>query len=318
MSRMLEALKRIEAKQSRQRPAKKKKLPQDNRTLSDSATPSVTPESASPSYTMASCAIQSPPPIPSVSDISTDLPSSPIHIQEPICRPDNAETVIPDSLTIEKTLAQVESAMASALSTEEPDVYDEMAQYIMAQITPGQSATLLFTSPTDGAGKTETLFSLSKTLIKHIHEEVLVVDANFYHPDFTRLLGNAFSFALEDILSNPGIWQNAVLPTSLARLSMLPNKGGWQSREKTFNARDWGRLLEQFKTRYKLVLIDASSLAYAQTASIVTQCDGVYLVVRLGYTTPSAVSDAVGVIEQVGGRLLGSIAVGEQLGNDEF
>ena len=69
-------------------------------------------------------------------------------------------------------------------------------------------------------------------------------------------------------------------------------------------------VLEKLKKRYQLVLINAPSLADAHTAAMIPHCDGVYLVIRLGYTTPYDVREALRVIQQSGGRLLGSIAVG--------
>ena len=70
------------------------------------------------------------------------------------------------------------------------------------------------------------------------------------------------------------------------------------------------RSLEELKKRYQLVLIDGLALTNARTAAMIAQCDGVYLVIRLGYATPYDVNEAMRVIRQCGGRLLGSVAVG--------
>lgn len=198
-------------------------------------------------------------------------------VQEPISRGPIVESAMPaapaapDSSAIENSLAQAESAVISALATEvlateEPDIYEEMAQYILTQLSPDRSAALLFTSPRDGTEQTETLLSLSKTLVNHFDGKALLLDA-------------------------------------------LPSENGMRNEKNPCLPGNWGHLLEQLKTQYQMVLIDAPSLADAQTAAMLSQCDGVYLMIRLGYTTPYDVRQAVSVIQNAGGRLLGSIAV---------
>jgi hypothetical protein len=189
-------------------------------------------------------------------------------VKESIAGPLTVQYGVSDSLAIDETLARAESAVTSALMPEEPDVYEEMSQYILTQLTPGRPAALLFTSPGRGAGQTEMLFSLSKKLGNHLGGEVFVLDA----------------------LSDKDKMQNG----EISRISD-----------------DWGYSLEKLKTRYQLVLIDAPSLTNAQTPAMISRCDGVYLLVRLGYATPYDVCESVGVIQQSGGRLLGCIALGD-------
>jgi hypothetical protein len=67
---------------------------------------------------------------------------------------------------------------------------------------------------------------------------------------------------------------------------------------------------EDLREGWSLVLVDTPSLVHAEVAPMVQRCDGVYLVVRLGYTARRAVAEAAHVIRINGGRLLGCIAVG--------
>ena len=194
------------------------------------------------------------------------LHPSPMVVQEPVSSPLTVQYAISDSLTIDETLARAESAVASVLQPEDPDIYEDMAQYILTQLS-GRPAALLFTSPRDDTGQTEMLHSLSKMLENHRQGQVYVLDA-------------------------------------------LPHESKLQN-EKTPDITDRrDHVLEKLKKRYPLVLIDAPSLADFHTAAMIPRCDGVYLVIRLGYTTPYDVREALRVIRQSGGRLLGSIAVG--------
>ena len=66
-----------------------------------------------------------------------------------------------------------------------------------------------------------------------------------------------------------------------------------------------GRLLAELRNHYRLVLVDAASLLYAETAPLAASCDATYLVVRLGSTTRRAVAAAATAIRQCQGRLRG-------------
>ena len=266
MSRMLEALRQIESKQSRPQPPANKSPVKDRPTKCAPVQTLARVETeqaitASDLYDTQLTELH-----PLIQEELNELLASSLLVGEPIISPPITQTVTSDCFTVEKTLARAETAAASAISPEEPDIYGVMAQYILAKITPGRSAALLFTSPGDCAEKTESLLAISKTLGNILQREVFVLDA-------------------------------------------LPDKSGMRCEKIPYISGGWGHLIEELKTQYQLVLIDAPSLAHAQTAAMISQCDGVYLVIRLGYTTPYDVRGAVRVIEQVGGRLFGSIAV---------
>ncbi len=311
MSRMLDALKRIEAKQAQRRPpivnspdaSKQTPLtPPDALTTVEAVAPAIVEAPAESELNRLEILIQE--------ELKT-WQTVPVLAEEIAYSPPLPDEIESDSSFVEESLAQAELALAATLLSEDGDVYGEMAQYIKSQLAPGRPAVLLLTSPADGEGQTETLYSLAKTLVYQQFGEILLMDANFQHPGLSHIWGKAFSLGLQEVLSGATEWQKAVQKTDTPHLSILPNKGARRCEGKPSNARDWACLLEQLKTRYQLVLIDAPSLADEETAAIISQCDGIYLVIRLGYTTPQLVHDAVELIQEAGGRLLGSIAVGD-------
>jgi len=265
MTRMLEALKQIEVKRPPPQPRTNKPPVEDSPAPRVSVQTSARIESETPDT------IEDPYDAelhPVIQEELDRLRSSPVLAKEPSAGPLTLQDAISDSSSIDEALARAESAVTSALIPEEPDIYEEMSQYILTQLTPGLPAALLFTSPGGGAGQTETLHSLSKTIGNHLNGEVFVLDA-------------------------------------------LPDKDKMQNEKIPRISGNWDYSLEKLKTRYQLVLIDAPSLTNAQTSAMISSCEGVYLLVRLGYTTPYDVCESVRVIQQSGGRLLGCIAVGD-------
>jgi hypothetical protein len=266
MSRMLDALKQIEVMRSRPQPRANQPLADDRPEASVFVQELSKGESATENPAEDQCDVDLAGLHPIIQEELNELLPSPLLVQEPDSNRLTVQYAISDTLTIDETLARAEKAVATILQPEAPDIYEDMAQYILTQLS-GRPAALLFTSPSDGTGQTEMLSSLSKILAKHRQGQVYVLDA-------------------------------------------LPHQSNLQNGKTPDIAERRDHVLEKLIKRYQLVLIDAPSLADIHTAAMIPHCDGVYLVIRLGYTTPYGVREALRVIRQSGGRLLGSIAVG--------
>ena len=174
-----------------------------------------------------------------------------------------------------------------------------------ARFPQGRSQVLLFTSPGDGHGKTTTLARLLPHVARSFSGSVLVIDANTRNPDMARRLEVAATWRLTDVLAGATHWMNAVRPTALPRVSLLP--GGTSTARPNTDAA--AGLLRELAGHYDLVLVDATSLAHDGAAQLAAACDGTCLVVRLGEAGRRTVRDAVRVLSSAGGRLLGCIAI---------
>ncbi len=177
-----------------------------------------------------------------------------------------------DGFVAEQTLAADDGiGVSPAVSAADP--YAALAESIVAQwAAPGgenaatASAVLLFTSAGEGEGKSTTLARLAPELQRRVSGEVLVVDGSLR-------------------AAAPAARQNI-------HLSGRPIEA-----------------LAGLRKRCRLVLVDAPSLRFSETAPLAACCDGTYLVVQLGATTRRALADAVAVIERNQGRLAGCVVV---------
>lgn len=188
--------------------------------------------------------------------------------------------------------------------------YGELAGAILSQFPEGRPAALMFTSPGDGEGKTGTLVALAAALVERTRGEVLVVDGNLHKPALAGRLGVQSTRGLADVLMGTANWRQVVRSTVVPRLSVLPgvkfSTPGGRPPER-LNLRP---LLKEVGSEYRLVLIDTASLTHREVAPMARYCDGTYLVVRLGHTTRRAIGEAARVIENCGGRVLGSVVIG--------
>lgn len=191
------------------------------------------------------------------------------------------------------------------LDDEQKGPYRELAVGLLAQ----RAATILFTSPGDGEGKTSTLASLAVVLAEMGEEEIAAVDANLRSPALGNRLGIWAARGLVDVLADGADWRELVRRTSVPRLSVLPAGQLPSDHDSPPTGSKLASVLDALRTRYRVVLIDAPSLAHPEVAPWSRLCDGTYLVVQLGQTGRRAARRAVRLIERCGGRVLGSVLV---------
>jgi Mrp family chromosome partitioning ATPase len=221
-----------------------------------------------------------------------------------------------DGQSLDAEIDDIEALLSEAgLEDPEPPVIEPLnpgpgaaaAEAIIRQLPEGRSQVLLFTSPTDGQGKTTTLARLAPRLAQAMHGSVLVVDANFRNPDMARWLAVAPAWRLPDVLSGTADWAAAVQSTTDPHVSLLPGGTDEQGRSPTIQR--MGQLLRELARHYALVLVDGSSLVHREAAQLSAVCDATYLIVRLGDVTPRLLREAAEVIDGNWGRLLGCIAI---------
>lgn len=172
----------------------------------------------------------------------------------------------------------------------------ETAEAIYRRLQSSGSTILALTSPGDGDGKTNLMVGMAPELAKRAGG-LLAIDADSLKPDLS----------LRVILPERNLTtasNSLIYPTNRSELSLLPNMGGGCSSNWD---REW---FDDLRDRWKLVLLDTPSLEHAEPSPLMRYCDGVYLVVRLGYTARRAVAESVRAIRARGSRLLGSITIG--------
>lgn len=189
------------------------------------------------------------------------------------------------------------------------DVYAALAERIIASGVTGASRVLMFTSPEDGAGKTDVLIHLAESLADRATGGLLVIDANLRRPDLTTRLGIEAPWGFADVVRGVASWRQAVRPVGAGLWSVLPSRPLSASTVRMPEAFRLDAAAPELRDHFALILLDAPSLAYPEAAAFSRHCDGTYLLVRLGHTTCRAAATAVRVLQRSGGRLLGTVVL---------
>jgi tyrosine-protein kinase Etk/Wzc len=188
--------------------------------------------------------------------------------------------------------------------------YQDLAGRILAELAASLPRAVAFTSPTDGPETAAVLSRLAPVLAEQVDGGVLVLDADCHRPRLAAELGADPSPGLSEVLAGGTNWSDAVRPTAVPRLYVLPGGPIALAEGPPVEQADLDRLLRDLLRHYALVLVATSSLGHAEARAVAGACQGVYLVARLAEVTRPAVRQAAHLIQQCSARLLGCVAVG--------
>lgn len=168
------------------------------------------------------------------------------------------------------------------------------------------------TSAEPHTGKTTIAFQLARSTAL-VGKRVLLVDADLYRAALSKQYDAGDRGGLMRSLES-GDWAPEVIPDeSISTLSILP-VGSCRSDEQAellANGR-LKRLVDEWRTRYDLVVIDSPPLLGTADALILSGAvDGTIMIVRERHCRVRAVRSAMDAIGSAGGRLLGTVVIGD-------
>jgi capsular exopolysaccharide synthesis family protein len=178
-------------------------------------------------------------------------------------------------------------------------------------------SSVLLTSPTRGDGKTTVAANLARALAED-GRSVIAVDADLRRPQLAKRLGvgDQVNFGLDTVLIERRGLHEALVNVEVegGRLRVLP--GGAPPNPAVLLGSDRMRsLLAQLREEADMVVIDTPPLlAVSDAIPLQEQVSGTVLIARMDHTSRDGLRKASNYISTAGGRLLGFVATGVQLG----
>lgn len=314
MSRMLDALKQVDAKSTAADAAPSAAQPSDARPAGDRAVPNATGEPAQRVDTLlqeleqraAALAREKPTP-PIVESNAAQAPAQQATVAPAVEEAPSVLPFAPASLDASSDwLAGVAGAdlrPGSRLGGQ----YRRLRDRILSQVPRGVPVALLFTSPDREAGTTTTVIHLACVLAEVTAGDTLIVDANLRNPELAARLNIDAEFGLGDVLADRVAWQQSVVRIAPGRVHVLGGGGAGHSVEMPAEPERLARLVADFKRRYRVVLIDAGTFDSDSVACWSGMCDGTYLLLELSSTPPEAAARSIDRVRAAGGKTLGCV-----------
>jgi non-specific protein-tyrosine kinase len=165
--------------------------------------------------------------------------------------------------------------------------------------------SLLITSPSRGDGKTDVAANLAVVLAR-AGKLVILIDANLRRPQAGSLFGVSDHSGLAHLLDSDGLPEPVAVP-SVPGLFVLPAGGTAPNSSEILGSQRMYRLIQEYKARADVVLVDSPPLWYSDALALAPQVDGVLLVVSSGTTGRENTINAVESLRLVGARIIGTV-----------
>jgi exopolysaccharide transport family protein len=168
---------------------------------------------------------------------------------------------------------------------------------------------ILITSALPGEGKSTIAVNLARAAAL-CGDRVLLIDADLRRPSVASNLGFAPAPGLADVLAGEADLHRAVQRDSLSPMHLLAGDTAVSGAEAMalLSSRDLTTLIATARSTYDLVLLDSAPLLpVADPRVLVSQVDGVALVVASELTTKSAVRAALQETPGIETKILGSV-----------
>jgi non-specific protein-tyrosine kinase len=168
-----------------------------------------------------------------------------------------------------------------------------------------QLSSVLITSPSRGDGKSDIAANLAVTFAR-AGKRVILIDANLRRPQIAPLFNISDQHGLSGLLDTNSAPELVPVP-AIAGLSILPAGGTAANSSEILGSQQMYDLIQAYKARADVVLIDSPPLWYSDALALAPQVDGVLLAVSKDMTGRENTINAVESLRLVGARLIGTV-----------
>lgn len=167
---------------------------------------------------------------------------------------------------------------------------------------------LLFTGAGAGEGTSTVAAQVALAFAQMDVGSVLFLDANLHAPSAHTTFQVPQFPGFTDLIEEQATLDDAIHPTELGRLYVLPVGSSVVNALALFPAVECAALLRTLAQRFRLIVIDSAPvLQRADTTLLVTYTDGVVLVIAAGERRHAEVLEIQRLLEGVKARLLGVV-----------
>lgn len=173
-----------------------------------------------------------------------------------------------------------------------------------------QSKVIVVTSSLQSEGKSTTAVNLAISYAM-TDRKVLIVDCDLRRPKLARLLGINSKAGLSNLLMNPKLKEEAILPTGTPGLDVLLSGDIPPNPSELLSSSRMQRLIAELREEYDFVILDSPPINMVTDAVVLApQSDGVLFLVRANHSERGAVIHAVEQLEYAKAKILGFVLNG--------
>ncbi len=179
--------------------------------------------------------------------------------------------------------------------------YRILRTHILASAKNNGGRVFLVSSAIHGEGKTLTAINLALSIVKGLHETVLLIDADMRKPTLSHMLGLKEDMkGLAEYLTFGGDLANFFIKTRIPKLNIIASGLPPDNPSELIDSQYMADLIKEVKKRYdnRYIIIDSPPLINVTDSIILSSlADGVVVVVKASSTQREIVNDAIEKIE---------------------
>lgn len=222
-----------------------------------------------------------------------------------------ARHIFDDTVTSADTLAErVNLPLLGAVPAAEkltPEIFAPMASSLLLGSAGGLPRSILVTSAQEGEGKSSTLHSLARALVR-LDKRVLVVDADMRRPKQHGLFGIAPAHGISELLTGQAKAEDVIVDSGTEGVALLPCGAIPPNPAELLVTPAMDALLAMVRDRYDTVLIDAPPILGLPDASLLaSKAQATVLVVEWGRNHHGGLRVAVDRLRRAGGAIIGAV-----------
>lgn len=166
---------------------------------------------------------------------------------------------------------------------------------------------LVVTSAAPGDGKTTVACNLAIALAQ-TGQKVCLVESDLRRPRVMEYLQLAAGPGLTEVLAGQLNLENALQSWGRGMLSVLPPGAIPPNPSEILGSHQMAQVVASLKSSFDMVILDTPPLLAVSDASVLaSQTDGAVVVVRYGKSSRDSVRNAVGALEQINAKVLGTV-----------
>jgi len=173
-----------------------------------------------------------------------------------------------------------------------------------------ESRVVMFTSASQGEGKTTIAASLSRIIALGETDKVLLVDCSVQNPNLHRLFGVENDRGILDLLADGLKLADVVKPVDEGILDVITTGQARDTEvmQPMFASDRMEAFIKESREIYDYVFIDTSAVIDApETPIIGSFVDGIILVIFTGKTKREVIKRAIMMLEKLDGQVIGTV-----------
>ncbi|MBN1553380.1 MAG: polysaccharide biosynthesis tyrosine autokinase [Phycisphaerae bacterium] len=212
---------------------------------------------------------------------------------------------------------KVRSLHSSKAPPEHFEAYRVLRTNVKSIVRADEGRVICVTSAGVGEGKSLTLINLAQVSAQ-LGDRVLVVDSNPHRPGLHTILQVEDHPGLSDLLAGEVALADAVHPTSLPNLHLLPSGTAYNaSLPGLYDGDTFKEVMQKLKQKYDWIFLDSTPMIGAsEAAELVRVADAILMVVQHRKYPRMLLCRAREMVEMLGGRLLGVVLNNMNLSRD--